>query len=481
MTMSVGERLPSLLITVASAVLGLAALLGPQIVAMLFPQAPAPGSMAWSLCGTTGCRPVDVSNLRLDAPTTTLRAAYRADNPPSTTPLAVHVVATASADVFWNGAPIGANGRVGVDRAHEIPGRFSAVVPVPQGHVRPGLNLVEVRLSAHHLWAPVVRPIHRLSVEPYADPLRRTLGHYLPILALSGLLAFAFIAAAGLWVVRRRRQAAILAFMSGAVLVQAAVEASKLALTYAYPWQLARLMTIAGLTALVAFLLGRLAIGRLSRRSSRIWLTVGLTLALVVALAAPPWWDAKALWCFRAGLTTVWFTAALWARKDVGQAYRIQAYGIQAGCILWLALSWLPGFLDHLYYAFYLLLFCGLGLHALGRPASSPAEAARSRQKVISIPNGASRHLIAADDLLSARAADDYSLITLADGRELLATVNLSSLIDLAPSCLQRIHRSHAVNPARVTAVHRSDRTMEMQGGGRIPIGRTYWAKFGSI
>ncbi|WP_354088336.1 LytTR family DNA-binding domain-containing protein [Brevundimonas faecalis] len=464
------------MITVVSAVLGLAALFGPQVLAMLSPQALAPDRMAWSLCDTRGCRPVDVSNLRLDAPTTTLRAAYRADGASSVTPLAVHVVATASADVFWNGAPIGANGRVGADRAHEVPGSFSAVIPVPQGHVRPGLNLVEVRLSAHHLWAPVVRPIHRLSVEPYADPLRRTLSHYLPILALSGLLAFAFIAAAGLWIVRQRPQAAILAFMSGAVLAQAAVEASKLALTYAYPWQLARLMAIAGLTALAAFLLGRLAIGRLSRRSSRIWLTVGLALALVVALATPPWWDAKALWCFRAGLTTVWLAAALGTRSDARHLY-----GVQVGCILWLALSWLPGFLDHLYYAFYLLLFCGLGLRAVRQPASQTAEAPRLQQKVISVPNGTSRHLIAADDILSARAADDYSLVTLTDGRELLATINLSSLIDLAPTCLQRIHRSHAVNPARVTAVHRSDRTMEMQGGGRIPVGRTYWTKFSSI
>ena len=81
--------------------------------------------------------------------------------------------------------------------------------------------------------------------------------------------------------------------------------------------------------------------------------------------------------------------------------------------------------------------------------------------------------------MLLVRAADAYSLVTLTDGQEILSTTNLSALMRLASPHLLRIHRSHAVNPAWITAFHRSGRpgpTVELKGGVRLPIGRAYRA-----
>ncbi|WP_204270066.1 hypothetical protein, partial [Enterobacter hormaechei] len=65
---------------------------------------------------------------------------------------------------------------------------FTASFPVPWERLRAGGNLVEVRLSAHHRWVPVGRPVHRLAVGPPQEPLRGVLRAYLPTLIALGLL-----------------------------------------------------------------------------------------------------------------------------------------------------------------------------------------------------------------------------------------------------------------------------------------------------
>ena len=463
--MGLGER--NRLVALALTVAGLIVLLTPQLAVMLSP-APDRPTPVWSLCERPDrCQSVDVSDLSLDAPVTTLRTVFVADRAALTSPQAVHIAATASAEVWWNGERIGTNGQVGPDRTREVPGRFSAVIPVPQDRIRPGENIVEVWLSSHHLWAPIRRPIHELAVGPHSDPLRGTLSHYLPTLLLIGLLALAFVGAAVLWGLRRGPcGAAALTLLSGAVLAQAAVEASKLVLTYAYPWQLARLATVAGLAALV---LGLGATPLIPDRRQRLWVGLGLAAALAVALFGPPWWDAKAAWAFRAGVFTALLSAGLGA---VGGERR--ARWVQIACVAVLALSWSAYFLDGLYYLLFLILFGVLAVRVLRRPATAPATP--SPDQTLSLPNGASRHLIRAERLLHVRADDDYSLVTLTDGRELLSTANLAALIALAEGRLLRIHRSHAVNPAHIVAVHRSGReghTVELTDGLRLPVGRT--------
>jgi LytTr DNA-binding domain len=302
------------------------------------------------------------------------------------------------------------------------------------------------------------RPIHDLLTGPYSDPLQGTLRHYLPTLLLTGLLALAFFSAAGLWLARRPPSSATSTLLTGAVLAQAVAEASKLALTYTYPWQLARLAAVAGMTALAALALGRLA--------------------QVFALLGPPWWEAKALWAFRAGCAAALIAVTVGALSSVRNAQTAQAV-----CVLALALSWSPNFLDIGYYLLFLSLFGGLAAHVFvrSRAAAVPPspEPPSGQNETLSIPDGTSRRLIRAEDLLHVRAADDYSLVTLTDGREILSTTNLSTITQLASAHLLRIHRSHAVTPCWIVAVHRSGRsgaTVELKGGVRLPVGRAYRA-----
>ncbi|WCM29022.1 LytTR family transcriptional regulator [Sphingomonas sp. QA11] len=94
------------------------------------------------------------------------------------------------------------------------------------------------------------------------------------------------------------------------------------------------------------------------------------------------------------------------------------------------------------------------------------------------IPNGSSQHRVALRDILHVQADDDCGVIHLVDGRELLATINLAAILRLAPGSFLRVHRSHAVNQEKIAVLHRAGktgRTIELVGGTRLPLGRTYW------
>ncbi len=478
--MGVGERLRGRATALLLLLAGLAVLIGPALQPLLTPAPPSAPALSWSLCdmGST-CRPVRIDSLRLDRPVTVLKTTLVVDQGQIPAPLTVHLVAMASGEVWWNGQRIGANGRVGPDRAAETPGRFSAVLFVPPELIRDGPNTVEVRMSAHHLWAPVARPIHLIGIGGYDDPLKGALVHYLPTLLAIGLLALALLFNILLWATRRPAGSAAFAVMAGAVLCQAVTEAGKLVQTYGYPWQLGRLMGIVACAALAAAAVGSLTSRFTPDRRARLALNLVLAGGLAIAIFGPPWWDAKALWAFRCGL------AVLLAGAVLGQVEgRRGALWVGLACVAALGLSWTRNFLDTGYYWGFLVLFGGWGVHAvrtLRREASAPTPApAPPDEAILSLPDGGARHRVRAGDILHIRAADDYCLVRLADGRELLATANLSALMALAPDRFLRIHRSHAVNPRRIAVVHRAGRfarTVEMEGGERLSVGRTYWPR----
>jgi len=477
----VGERLRVRATALFLLLAGLAVLIGPAVQPLLTSStSPSRPALVWSLCDTPStCRPVRIDSLRLDRPVTVLRTSFVADRGRTPAPLTVHLVAMASDEVWWNGQLIGTNGRVGPDRAAEIPGRFSAVLFVPANLVREGPNTVEVRLSAHHLWAPVARPIHLIGIGGYDDPLKGALVHYLPTLLAIGLLALALLFNILLWATRRPPASAAFAVMAVAVLCQAVIEAGKLVQTYGYPWQLGRLMGIVACAVLAAAALGGLASRFPPDRRARLALNLVLVAGLTVAVFGPPWWDAKALWGFRCGLAVLLAGALAGLLGD-----RRGALWVGMACVVALGLSWTRNFLDTGYYWGFLALFGWWGVHAvrsLRREASAPALGpVVPDEATLSIPNGGSRHRVRAGEILHIRADDDYCLVRLADGRELLSTANLSALMALAPGRFLRIHRSHAVNPRRIAVVHRAGRfarTVEMEGGERLAVGRTYWTR----
>ena len=439
------------------------------------------------------CHPVELTEIRLTTPETLLVRTVRVD--PAAMPLArppmIWLIALASAEVRWNGVLVGRNGVPGPDRASEIPGQFVATFVVPQRLVRPGDNLVTVRMSAHHLWLPVQRPVHMFEIWPYETPDLPGLTDYLPALLALGALAGAFIYfAAAAAMDRRDREPRLIALIAGTAMLQLVVEVLRSFISYSYPWHLARVTAIAILAASTAILVAAYA----ARRYAPRWRSAAPLATAIVAAASViviPWFDIKALGAILGG------AAALGACAARGRLERrpgaTAALAASLACVALMAWQ-LTAFLDRAYYLLLAALLVALVAEQVGSLRRARAErdletaraaglaerlahAERRGEAIVQLKDGTRIHRVAEGDILSIRAADDYCDVRLVDGRVLLVTLTLVRLLDLLPDRFGRVHKSHAVNRPHVASLGfrpGGGRELILSDGSKVPIGRSY-------
>lgn len=395
-------------------------------------------------------------------------------------PLTVQVVALASSDIYWNGRLIGRNGRPGEDRAHEIPGRFVYSVIIPSERIRQGENNLAIRLSSHHLQAPVLFPLQAVHVSPYSDPLAATLRTYLPALILGAGLALAGAGFAAAYLYdRSRRGLSLMVAMSAAVVVQLAAETMRAFYAYPYTWHLPRLTVVAVCAGLTGVLAARYAAWRFTP-TWQATVTRTTVAAGILGLLLLPGYDIKAGAALIAGLIGVGICAVQGLRQGLRTAWAaLAAVALALGLIAVQGAA----FLDGGYYiavaaVFAALLFEQFGpaaLRARAEPPPQPAAPAQSPSTgAVVVLTGRDRRLVPVETIRAVRAADDYCEVLLTDGRVLLHTAPLSRLLNEVPQ-LRRIHRSHAVNPDHVVGAKVGDGLKLILDGLRpIPVGRTY-------
>ncbi|MDQ3482455.1 MAG: LytTR family transcriptional regulator, partial [Pseudomonadota bacterium] len=401
------------------------------------------------------------------------------------------IAALASSEVRWNGRLIGRNGVPAANAGRELPGRYFAVFTVPSELVRPGNNRVSVRMSAGHLWLPVRRPIHLLTIGPYETPQLPGRALYLPaFLAIGALVgAFAYFTTASLGGARRReRGPLLLAGIAGTALVQLLLEVSRAFLVYSYPWHLARVSAIAATAAITAVLVAAYAADRFAPALRRMLplSTAGVAAASVVFL---PMFDLKALVAILAGTIALGIAAVRGIRRGLPGAHVAGAVGITAVLLM----PWrTPAFLDQTYYLLLAAVLVMLVAEQVGQLRAARAGARRAAaleerlqraeaagEPIVALKNGTRVHRVAAADILFARAADDYCEVRMRDGRELLVTTNLAKLVAGLSDSFVRVHRSFVVNRDRVELIERRSgggRKLVLQGGVEVPVGRRFAA-----
>lgn len=404
-------------------------------------------------------------------------------------PLMVSLSALASAELRWNGVLVGRNGVPGPDRASERPGRYFAAFEIPPAMVRPGENLLMLRLSAHRLWLPVHYPVHQLDVGLYETPALPGRGRYLPALLMAGAFAAAFV-----WFVAaaladsKARGAALLAAIAGSALLQLGAEASKSFFAYAYPWHLARISAIAVAAAATAVLIAAYAAGRFAPEWRRP-IVLGTAAAAAAAVALIPLFDGKAMAAILAGAVALGVSALRGLRRGVpGAGSALAAAFAIPALIVWQD----SDFLDRGYFILLAILLVALLAEQVGQLRAARVQAGRAAmleerlrrakvagEPIVQLKNGAGFHRVAAADILCARAADDYAEVRMRDGRELLVTVNLSRLHERLLPSFARVHRSWLVNRDRI---QRSEsrpggrRMLRLEDGTAVPVGRRYAA-----
>lgn len=438
------------------------------------------------------CRPVDLQTLPLDSPETILRRDVEIPREalPVSRPLMVFVIAMASSEIRWNGVPIGRNGVPGPDAGRERPGQFIATFTVPSELIRPGTNRVTARLSAHHLWLPVRRPVHVFDVGLYESPALPGLTGYLPaLLALGALAAAAVYFAAAALLDRRDRPAALLALIAVSIILQLGAETARSFFSYTYPWHLVRVAAIALLAGISAVLIAAYS----ARRFAPAWRRTapGLTAAASLAsLFLIPWYDLKAIGAIAAGAAALLACAVQGVRRGVPSAW----VGVIFPLLLFALIGWqLTDFLDQSYYvalAAMLVLLVGEQLLVLrqtrrtGEQEALRAAGLEERLKdtvepgrIARLKDGARTHQVPEAQIVFVRAADDYCEVRLEDGRTLLVTMTLSRLQQVLSGRFVRIHKSYSVNSARVTALGPrpgGGKQLMLADGTILPVGRAY-------
>lgn len=465
------------------------------LVAAAAPAAAAPAIEVGEVraCAADGaCRPVDLQAFPMASSEAILERDVQippAALPPPR-PLMVFVIAMASSEISWNGVPIGRNGVPGPDSAREKPGRFIATFTVPAELVRPGTNRVRARLTAHHLWLPVRRPVHVFDVGYYESPHLPGLIGYLPaLLALGALAAAAVYFAAAALLDRRDRLAALLALIAVSILLQLGVETARSFVNYTYPWHLIRVAAIALLAGVTAVL----AVAYAARRFTPDWRLAApaLTAAAVLAcLFLIPWYDLKAIAAVAVGSAAMLACSVRGARRGVPGARPAIAFPL----VLFALIAWqLTDFLDQSYYvAFAAMLVVLVGEQLLvlrqtrrGREQEALRAAGLEERLKDSVPpervarlkDGARTHQVPESQIVFVRAADDYCEVRLADGRTLLVTMTLSRLQQALSERFVRIHKSYAVNRAQVTALAPragGGKQLTLADGSVLPVGRAY-------
>lgn len=473
----------------------LLSLIGLVLIAAAPPVAQGPIRLCPAMRAGPECREVDRTTIRLDRPETLLVRTVTVD--PDALPLArpsmVWVVAMASAEVRWNGVVVGRNGVPAPTRAGEVPGRFVSTFVVPSSLVRPGENLVSVRLSAHNLWLPVRTPVHAFDITPYETPNLPGLRDYLPaLLMLGALLAGLVYFAATFLADRRDRKALIVAATAATAGLQLIVEVSRAFIAYSYPWHLARVGVIALLAAAAAILIASYGARRFAPERERL-LVAGTALASLASLVLVPWYDIKALGALGAGGLALAVAALIGFRAQ----RRAAAAAIVAGTGIVVLAAWHNVlFLDRSYYLLLAALLIALVAEqvVLFRRARAErdsearrsaaladrlARAERRGETIVALKDGSRTHRVAEGDILYIRAADDYCEAVLKDGRTLLSTMNLVRLLATLPERIARVHKSYAVNRPHVASVAPrpgGGTLLTLSDGSEIPVGRAYSA-----
>jgi DNA-binding LytR/AlgR family response regulator len=399
-------------------------------------------------------------------------------------PLTVRIAALASSELFWNGSLVGRNGAPANDAGIEQPGRYFVSFTVPASLVRPGENQVWIRLSAEHLWLPVERPIHLLTVGLYETPALPGRTWYLPaLLALGALTAvFAYFAFSAVHLPRFHPSALLLPGIAAACMLQLGAEVSRAFVEYSYPWYLGRLFAIAVLAMVTAVLVGAYAAERFVPER-RAMIVAATAVASFVTLLLPSF-DLKAISALSVAFVTLGACGLIGSRRGASGAGLAAAVSIAA----LLLIAWQPAsFLDRTYYllmAAFLVALVAQQVKALqaaragiSRLEARLRDAEAAGEPIVSLKHGARVYRVVRSDILFARAADDYCHVHLKDGHDILVTTTLGRLLLLLPETLVRVHKSYAVSRAEVVAVQPrsgSGRQIMLKDGSVVPVGRSF-------
>lgn len=413
-------------------------------------------------------------------------------------PLGFYISGKASSRVWINSHELESNGTPGVDRDREVAGLMDAVLYVPREILVPGENTVVLEMSGHHSLIHLHAPMHTLGMAQYTNPTLLILGAYWPSLITFGVFILALVFF-GVVALREEKWEApfLLSLLAAVAGWQLFAESARGLIYYAYSLHDYRLIGIATGAVLAGLLLLAWLLQRFSGLSAlqRYLRLGGVVLACLVIVQLSPGFDAKAGYGFltAALFATAWCGLWSWQKKPGALTYLAISGGFSLLLILFQG-----EFLD--FYFFY--AFAGLLLFLIQQQAAElvrtrrekRAEAVRADKLELALAQARQRtapeqiqlvssgrvDYLATDTITQFKGAGDYIEVHLEGGKTALYNGGLSALESDLPPTFLRVHRSHIVNTAFVSALERDASgvgRLLLSNGQEVPVSRRIMPK----
>lgn len=395
----------------------------------------------------------------------------------------------AASEVHLDGRRVGRNGQPGAGPDEEIAGRMDVVIPLPQPWPATASHL-DLRLSSHHGWLQLQRPVHAIEWVDFSDPQAQYLRYYLPSLLPLGIFLLAGFYFFSLTVRSERKlESALLGALAVLAGLQLLLEVSRGVFAYAYPLHDLRLI---GLVA-CAIGFGTCLVAVHARLFAPRWLAPAVALAAATTLAVA--WRATSLDA-KTSAVLLTATALSLVLSLLGLRAGRRGAGLQAAALLAFGLANLLAPHHFLDLGFYLLV-AALMVVLMVRQAGAYGRERRLRleqdlradrlqraldqaradpvPRTLSVPGTGTVRQVPVDRIVRIQGAGDYVELHLDDGRTLLHTATLNDLdADLSPGFL-RVHRSHLVNTRCIERLDRADGgtgTLHLRGSDPVPVSR---------
>ncbi|WP_203293538.1 LytR/AlgR family response regulator transcription factor [Maricaulis parjimensis] len=413
-------------------------------------------------------------------------------------PLGLLISGKAASEVWLNGESLGRNGQPGPDRAHEIPGRMDAVFYVPRARLQPGENELVLHLSGMHSHLRLSSPMHGLFLMPYGRPVERIAAHYGPALVTFGFFALGFVFFGVMaWRSAARESSAILALASFFAGGQLLWEVSRGLFAYDYPVHDIRLIGIVVFAFGFGLCLNAYVLKTLSDLPARWRYTIlgGLAAVMLAIVLLVSGFDGKTGFSLLAALLhgAAWCAYRAWRRTPgalshmavfAGMALLIPLFGGRFLDIYLYVAS--AGILLFLFYRQAQNLVRARQDRQIERERAQRLETAlaearqRSAPAQLQLVSSGRVDYVPTDTIVQLKGAGDYVEVHHDDGRTALYNGSLAGLETELPATFLRVHRSHIVNTAFVSALERDASgvgRLMMSNGSDVPVSRRIMPK----
>jgi len=389
-------------------------------------------------------------------------------------PVGLRIGGPFSAEVFWDGEPIGNKGKVGTDSDTETPGPIDFVAFIPQRLLGQGKHQVEVHLSTHHLWMRDDSVFHFIQLGPYRDNGRRELRYYAaPLIILSALLLLSFQS------LRIGRSAGnplhiglgLFGFSISLLLMS---EVSRAVVNY--PYHFHELRGIAGWSSniLAGLALIFTAYKTLPGRLSKSILVAGFVLFIASHFMKMSSGDMRLAMDFiLLALGPSFAGAALMFQRNIHYVSGFSLFWL--ACVFSNHLS--TGlFLDSFQFLAALILIGGAWLWLYVKreiPASETKD--ESVSNCFEIRNAGTVTKIDTQICFGLKGEGNYTTLLLEDGKTLLHQNGLGAIMETNPAGFVRIHKSYAVNLRWVKQLKTAPGSkywIELTNGETLPVSR---------